>query len=464
MNTTTCSDNNKPRRLIMNKSTTIKVVANWKTVTLFVLLVLTFTGCGPTRIPVKVDRPSTLNTTGIKRIAVMPFEVDNPGYGQLASYATAEAANKIRETGRFTLVDASEIQRLQRSNQSVENYVDAMFIGRITRASVEQDSKTYPVKDKNGNVVGYSTTYTTKVEVEFNYSLKMARDGRLIGPVSRKGATGQSSGDGYPSHEKLWRDVIVSQMAFLHQDIAPYTSTELREFAEDKTGVSGIKDEMKAALENVKASNYKLALQSYLGIYERYKSIAAAENASIMYEALGDMESALSIIQKVYDETGNPKLQFRIAVLSKNLEDKAKLAATEQEETKSPVDRVTAFASEEIQKVLPSETVVWLYNNSPGNTMVEAVVDNLTAGFIRKGINLVDRQNAALIAEEQKLQGSGAVSDAEMVRIGNAAGAKTIAIIGITGSGAMRRLQVRVLDIERGVPIMQSDTDEKWQM
>lgn len=45
-------------------------------------------------------------------------------------------------------------------------------------------------------------------------------------------------------------------------------------------------------------------------------------------------------------------------------------------------------------------------------------------------------QNAALIAAEQKLH----------------------------VSGAMRRLQVRVLDIERGIPVMQSDTDERWQL
>jgi len=363
------------------------------------------------------------------------------------------------------LVDASEIQCLQRSNQSVENYVDAMFIGRITRANIENDYKTSQTKDKNGNV-HYYTTYYTKVEVEFNYSLKMARDGRLIGPISRRGVQSASDNSGYPSADGLLRTALVNEIALVKQDIAPYTSTELREFAEDKTGVAGIKDEMKAALENVKAQNYKLALQNYLGIYERYKSIAAAENASVMYEALGDTESALRIIQKVYDETGNPKLQLRIAMLNKNLEDKAKVAANEreQEETKSPIDRVTAFASEEIQKVLPSGTVVWLYNNSPGNTMVEAVVDNITSSFISKGVRVVDRQNAALIEAEQKLQVSGAVSDAEMVRLGNAAGAKMIAIIGITGSGAMRRLQVRVLDIERGVPIMQSNTDDKWQI
>jgi tetratricopeptide (TPR) repeat protein len=262
------------------------------------------------------------------------------------------------------------------------------------------------------------------------------------------------------------RNALTSQIALISQDIAPYKSRELRAFAEDKTGISGIKEEMKVALAHVKAQNYKIALDSYLQIYKRYKSPAAAENASILYEALGDTEAALSIMQKVYDDTGNPTAQLVINRLSKNLDDKAKIAASEreQEQTQNPVDRVTAVASKEIQKVLPSKTMVWLYNNSPDNTMVEAVVDNLTAGFIQKGIGVVDRQNTILVEAEQKRQMSGAVSDAEILRIGNAAGAKMIVTIGITGSGAMRRLQVRVLDIERGVPIMQSDTNDKWQL
>jgi len=447
----------------MNKSIIAESAANWKTITLFVLLVLAFTGCGPTKIPVQVERPSTLNTTGIKRIAVMPFEADNPAYTGLASYATSAVADRVRGTNRFTLVDASEVQRLQKSNQSVENYVDAMFIGRITRAVYDNDVKTSSWTDKKGKTYS-STTYYTSVEVEFSYSLKMARDGRLIGPISRRGVNSASSGDGYPSAEGLLRNALTSQIALISQDIAPYKSTELRTFSEDKTGIDAIKMEMKQAMAHVKAQNYKLALESYLEIYEQYKSPAAAENASILYEALGDMESALKIMQRVYDDTGNPTVQLVIARLNKNLEDKAKIAASEQEDTRKPIDKVTAFANEEIQKVLPNDAVVWFYNNSPGNTMIEAVVDNLTADFIRKGIGIVDRQNTALVEAEQKLQVSGAVNDAEMVRIGNAAGAKAIVIIGIAGSGAMRRLQVRVLDIERSVPIMQSDTDERWQL
>jgi hypothetical protein len=417
---------------------------------LLALLVLIFTGCGTTRIPVEVDKPSTLNTSGIKRIAVMPFETDNHSYSGLASYATSIATERIRETGRFTLVDASEIRHLQRRRQIVESYVDAMLIGRIMRANVALDSKTNKHTDKKGNVT-HSTTYYTKVEIEFNYSLKMARDGRLIGPVSRRGVADAYSSDGYPSSDSLLRYALAYQLSFIRMDIAPYKSIEIRTFAKDKTDDEAVNTEMKEALAQVKAQNYKLALQAYLGIYERHKSTAAAINASILYEVLGDTESALSIMQKAHDETGNPTAQLVIARLNRILADKAKLAASEQD----PLSKVTAFAIEEIQKVLSGDAAVWLYNNSPGNTMVEAVIDNLTADFIRKEIGIVDMQ---------KLQISGIVSDAEMVRIGNAAGAKTIIIIGITGFGAMRRLQVRVLDIERGIPIMQSDTDERWQL
>lgn len=449
----------------MKVKLTTEPATNWKAISILAILVLMLIGCSrPTKIPVQVERPATLNTTGIKRIAVMPFEYDNSTYRDFASYATTAVADRVRETNRFTLVDASEVRHAQKP----EDYVDAMIIGKITRAVASYDittSRGYYDK-KTGRYSGNSTTYYTSVEVEFTYSLKIARDGRLIGPISKKGVQKSSSGDGYPSAEALLRLALNSQIATIRQDIAPYRSTEIRTFADDKTGNEVVKQEMKDAIVNVKAQNYKLALDAYLSIYERYKNPAAAENASILYEAMGDTESALSIMQRVYEDTGNPTAQLVIARLRKNLSDKEKVAANEQEieQTQSPLNKVTAFAIEEIQKVLPTEPVVWIYSSSPGNTMVEAVVDNITADFIRKGIGIVDRQNTALIGAEQKLQVSGVVNDEEIVKLGNAAGAKSIVTIGITGSGAMRRLQVRVLDIERGVPVMQSDTDERWSL
>jgi len=96
--------------------------------------------------------------------------------------------------------------------------------------------------------------------------------------------------------------------------------------------------------------------------------------------------------------------------------------------------------------------------------MIAAVIDNITADFIRRGVGIVDRENTALIEAEQRYQMSGYVSDNDFVSIGNAAGASTIVVIGITGTGAVRRLQLRVLDIERGIPILQSDTSEAWRL
>jgi hypothetical protein len=95
---------------------------------------------------------------------------------------------------------------------------------------------------------------------------------------------------------------------------------------------------------------------------------------------------------------------------------------------------------------------------------VNDVIDNLTASFIRGGITVIDRQSIDLILSEQKFQMSGNVSDNDFVSIGKLAGANTLVIINITGTGTARRLQVRVLDIERGIPTLQSDTSESWRL
>jgi hypothetical protein len=44
------------------------------------------------------------------------------------------------------------------------------------------------------------------------------------------------------------------------------------------------------------------------------------------------------------------------------------------------------------------------------------------------------------------------------------AGATTLINAVITGTGNMRRLQLTVLDMERQVPLLRSDTSESWQL
>jgi hypothetical protein len=392
----------------------------------------------------------------------MPFEANSNSYREMAQYATSAAIDKIRALNYFTLVASSEIERLQKANQSVENYIDAQFVGRVTRVNIENQTQSGSYKTKNGDTV-YYTDYYTNVDIEFNYSLILARDGRLIGPVSKKKSMSNSSRDSYPPSAPLLRSAIDDQLRYLGRDIAPYTIFENRVFASDNSKDKALKLEMKDALALVKEGNYKPALEAYLGIYERYKSAAAAENASILYESLGEAQRAADFMQQVFNDTGNPKARDVLVRLNRILQDRATLAS-EYGDNRNQTEKISALTSEEVRKILPKNARVWIYNNSINNSLSVSVVDNLTSDFIRRGISVVDRQNAKLVEAEQKYNTSGYVSDNDFLSIGNSVGANTIVIIGINGTGAVRRLQVRVLDIEKNIPIMQSDTSEKWQI
>jgi len=437
----------------------------WKTLSLLTLIV---TSCA-TSVNVKVQRPPTLNTAGIKRIAVMPFEA-KAANREMAQYTTTAVIGKIQQMNYFTLVASSEIERLRNNNQNIENYVDAMFTGQIVRIDTKNETYQGSYKTKDGKTINY-TDYTTSVEIEFNYSLVLARDGRLIGPVfkSEKNSStnsnryNASNSETFPAAPPLIRAAIDNQLRSLGREIAPYTAIETRTFVSDSSNDKALKAEMKNTLAQVKAGNYKIALEAYLDIYERYKSVAAAENASILHEVLDDTRTAANYMQRVYDETGNQKAMEILSRLNKILQDQA-ILASDYNDNRGQTERLAAFASEEIQKVLPKDARVWIYNSAVKNSITAAVVDNITSDFIKKKIGVVDRQNIKLIEEEQKLQMSGYVSDNDFISIGNAAGANTIVVIDITGTGAARRLQVRVLNVEKGIPIMQSDTGEKWRI
>jgi len=429
---------------------------------LFMTLILFFLTACATSIRLAVERPPNLNTAGIKRISIMPFEANIGNSRDIAQYASSVAARKIQELNYFTLVDSSDIERFKRSNQNLENYIDAQFIGKITKLDTTNETYNGSYKNKDGTTV-YYTDYTTRVEVELNYSLVLARDSRIIGPVYKKNSKSSTSRENYPSAQDLLRSLVDEQLRYIGNDIAPHTVMETRTFAEEKTKDKVLKTEMKNAVTQVKAGNYRAALSAYLDIYNRYKNVAAAENASILYESFGDVRTAADFMQNVLNETGNPAARNVLARLNKILQDQATLAS-DYSDNRDAAKKASDLAIAEIQKVLPKDARVWIYNDSGKNSMAAAVVDNITSEFIRKGIKVVDRQNAALVEAEEKFNMSGNVSDNDFLSIGNAVGANTIVVIGVIGAGSNRRLQVRVLDIQKRVPLMQSDTSEKWQI
>jgi len=435
-----------------------------KTVTLFAVMVLILASCA-TQIPLQVQRTPTLDTTGIRRIAIMPFEAGRSDYRNAASYATNVARANITAANYFILVDANEIQRLRQAGQNIESHVDALFVGQIAAINVDATATQGQRTDRTTGVTTTYTIYRRVVEVQFNYGFARARDGSLIGPINKTGRSSHSSENqsSVASVDTLVNQAIDFQLRQLARDIAPYTMTVKRSLEKEISKDKELQARMKDLEQQVKNGGYKTALESYLAVYKEHGSIAAAINASVIYEALGETQTAANFMQEVLSATGNPKARDTLARLHNELQQTA--GAAEYSDTQSQAERVAGHANKEIQKVLPANARVWIHNNASTNqNIVNDVIDNLTSTFIKNGITIIDRESISLIMKEQNFQMGGYVSDNDFVSIGKLAGANTLVIINITGTGAARRLQVRVLDIERGVPIFQSDTSENWML
>jgi len=427
------------------------------------LTVLTLAGCA-TRVTLQAKRTPNLDTAGIQRIAIMPFEAasSNATYQNAARHATTVATGNIHATNHFTLVSAATVNDARRRREGIESYVDATFSGQITRISERTTPHEGQRRDKEGNTIKY-TYYVREVEVEFNYYFTRARDGTLIGPVVKKGSSSNNNENrnNLTSVDSLVSGIITNQLRNLSRDVAPYTTTISRTLEIESR--KDLKPQMDEALAHVKQGNYMLARQTYLSVWEFHRSIAAAINASILYEALGETQSAANFMQDVYAASGNPLAASVLGRLNSELAEQAKMGQFDN--TQSQTEKAATHAFNEVRKVLPANAKVWLHNNATANqNLVSSVIDNMISSFLANRIAVVERQMIDIVLREQNFQLSGNVSDNDFVSIGNLAGANIVVIIDIPGTGAVRRLQVRVLDIKEGTVIMQSGTGSEWNL
>ena len=319
----------------MMKETTKHIAAIMLLISFVVLALGSATSSG---ITLEVERPPNLDTSGIKSIAIMPFEyqlgasselsrrteaavsglfsgsgrttyypVNENSYREMAQHATTVVTNNIQAMNYFTLVDRTQ--------------ADATLVGKITLIEIVDTEN-----DKSKNVLGLSQfPYSRDIKIEFNYSL-IRRNGGVIGPVNKTGRASANADEAssLPNDTeimKMLRDSISRELRNLSRDLAPYTVSERRTLAKDKSKDKDLQAEMTKASDLVNTNNYNEALEIYLGVYEKYKSIAAAENASIMYEVMGNTQTAVNFMERVFNETGNADAKKILTRLKKDLQD-----------------------------------------------------------------------------------------------------------------------------------------------
>jgi hypothetical protein len=429
------------------------------------LSALILAGCG-TSITIQVQKIPVMNTGGIKSITIQPFESGSNAAlnKEMAQYITSIATNNLRNGNYFTLIDFSEYQRLQKSGQNIADNIDGIFTGQIINISSKDSTYTEEKTDPKTEEKYQVTFYLREVEINFSYRFIRTRDGSITNILTKHGRTSDTKEDrqNLSSVNRLLQNVISKELGQLARETAPYFANESRSLMDETSKDKDLKALIKAVSADVKKGNYNQALEQYRSIYYSSGSFAAAYNVTIMYEALKDLPGAINFMIEVYNKTGNPKASARLASLNKSLMEQQSLLT---EYAGSQRDKVINYAVEEIFKVLPIGSKVWVFNNAKEElTLSATMVDGITAGLQKKAIIIVDRDNAKLTEAEQKFQASGNVSDKDFVSIGKSAGANILVTVAVTGVGSQRRLQLRVVDIEKSTNRYQSDTSDNWRL
>jgi hypothetical protein len=168
-------------------------------------------------------------------------------------------------------------------------------------------------------------------------------------------------------------------------------------------------------------------------------------------------------MQRVYSETGNPRAAAEINRLRQVMNAAGLLAAYADNQNQR--DKVIALMVAALPSRLPDNPRVAIVNNSRNEReAADSVINGITEGFLSKNITVINRSHRALVEMERDYQLSGNVSDEEMIRIGNEAGANTFILAAVTGSGAVRRLSVRMIDIERNTVLYQSPQSDEMNL
>jgi hypothetical protein len=329
------------------------------------VLFLLLAGCATT-IRMEIMRPAEVNMAGARRVAVMDFGIPPENdrawtwdelwalalakmlnletarkatlVEKLAQYTTETMIGTLANTRYFEVVNPGDISRaVISSGKRNPNPImigqlvgaQAIIVGDITTFvnQTEQFTRAEKVKDKTTG----KETETTVLYVRRTLALKLTyravntATGAIMATKtledSNKREIRYADRGSLEPEEGVFRGMIDAMLPKIAKQIAPYKETVYRGLMKDET-----KDpQMEKADEFVKNNVYDSALRVYLEVWKRSRNPAAGVNAGIMYEVLGDLDSALAMVKEVVDATVNRKAMGEYNRLLKEKRDQEEL-------------------------------------------------------------------------------------------------------------------------------------------
>jgi hypothetical protein len=385
-------------------------------------LAMGMASCG-TSVPIKSVKMPTIDTTGIHRLAIKPFEnksgVGGPLGAQITQYLTDKATQIITNTGKFTIVAPTDPN------------ADGLFTGAIRIIESKDSRERSEWKDSDGKT-RITITYKRDVSLEFSYSIISSRTDMPVGTVSKQGSLSDSNSESAANLTDalvLVKRIADAQIRYLEKDIVPYIVSANRKLMNETSKDKTVKALMKEALALVKNGNYEEAIRLYDEISYEHGSVAAKTNAGILRQALASDAAARAELTQLFEDTdGLTEKAVKNAIAALN----AKLPA--------------------------GANITIMKTQSADRARLDYVVDQITKTLIQEGTaTVIDRSNQALINAEQQFQASGAVSDDSAISIGHQLGVQYIVLCWISGEKSLRRLTLKTLNVETAQIIDQAD-------
>jgi curli biogenesis system outer membrane secretion channel CsgG len=322
-------------------------------------------GCATT-IEMDVTRPAEVNMAGAKKVAVMDFGVPPENNGvltyeelwahamaralniqtmrpsilaeRIAQYTTGRMVDTLAGTNYFEVVNPGEVSRavIDSGYRNPDPIMigqlvgaQAIIVGDITTLASQTDQffKAETIKDpvsgaeSQVNVPWVKRTLTLRL----TYRAVNTTTGAIMATKSMKSTNENEArfndrGSMGPE-EEAFRGMVGRMLRKIAKQIAPYQETISRTLMNDETHNS----EMKKAEEFVKNRFYDNALRIYVDAWKGSKNPAAGVNAGIMYEVLGDLDSALATVKEVADATAKKEAMEEYNLLLEEKQSQAEL-------------------------------------------------------------------------------------------------------------------------------------------
>jgi len=319
-----------------------------KLLLLALLSVMVLTSCATT-IAFDVLKPAEVNMADYRTIAVFDFEpydladeffagklildylfgdkeIKTSGYrlyldDEIAEYMTERMTRTLDRTDYFTVVSPDQIRPYQHNNASMiisnrllyDNLgIEAVVMGSVDKMDCDEHVDEKEVSVWNEELDQYDTEtelyFVQEVELQVSYSVIDVKEGTILatkhlsGKEYRKTLIEDPDTFDAPLLEPLYKQIVDGFQNTIRRQLAPYYVREYRTLMDDKT-----KDaRSESAKKYIKDSLYKKALNLYLEMWYDSKNYSAGYNAAIVYEVLGQFDSAIAMMKDVYDSTGMP--------------------------------------------------------------------------------------------------------------------------------------------------------------